>query len=232
MSERGASSAPLILAIRPEPGLSATLAEGRRHGLSITGAPLFEIRPRPWRAPDPARIDALLIGSANAIRHGGEALGSFVGKPVFAVGEATAEAARAAGFEIAAVGKGGLQSVLDAAPPPLRLLRIAGEEHVALSPPAGIEVDTVIAYASDALALSEALARELAGGGLVLLHSAAAAEHFAAQCDAQGLARGAIALAALGPRIASAAGKGWRAIHMPARPEDAALLALARELCL
>lgn len=227
-----ADLAPLILAIRPEPGLSATLAQGRRQGLTITGAPLSEIRPREWQAPDPARIDGLLIGSANAIRHGGAGLAAFAGKPVFAVGRATADAARTAGFEVAAVGEGGLQNVLDAVSPPRRLLRIAGEEHVPLAVPEAIEIATVIAYENAALPLAPALAGELARGATVLLHSAAAAAHFAAQCDALGVRRAGITLAALGPRIASAAGKGWRSIHMPDSPSDAALLAMVRELCL
>jgi uroporphyrinogen-III synthase len=66
---------------------------------------------------------------------------------------------------------------------------------------------------------------------LVLLHSAATARHFASECDRLGLARGTIALAALGPRIAAAAGEGWRAVHTAPRPDEAALLEMARELC-
>jgi len=232
MSAPASPDSPFILAIRPEPGLSSTLAAASECGLPITGEPLFEIRARAWTAPDPARIDALLIGSANAIRHGGTALARFRGKPAFAVGKTTADAARKAGFEIAAVGSGGLQNVLDAIDPPCRLLRIAGAEHVALRAPAGIAIETVIAYESCALPLPRALARRLGKGGLVLLHSASAAAHFAAQCDSHGGARDAIALAALGPRIAAAAGEGWRSIHIPERPNDAALLALVSELCL
>ncbi len=69
------------------------------------------------------------------------------------------------------------------------------------------------------------------GEALVLLHSAATARHFANECDRLGLARGSITLAALGPRIAAAAGDGWAAIHIASRPDDAALLAMAQELC-
>jgi uroporphyrinogen-III synthase len=72
----------------------------------------------------------------------------------------------------------------------------------------------------------------LAGGeALVLLHSAATARHFAAECDRLGLKRGAIALAVLSPRLAAAAGAGWAAVHVASRPDEAALLALARNLC-
>jgi uroporphyrinogen-III synthase len=218
------------LALRPEPGLSATLEKARALGLAITGCALSAIRPVVWDCPDPAGFDGLLIGSANAFLHGGAHLARFTDRPVYAVGAATADAARAAGFTVAMTGSGGLQGVLDAVPPPARLLRIAGEEHVPLTAPAGVTFTEVIAYRSVTLPLDPA-APLLAGGALVLLHSAATARHYAEECDRLGLARQAIALAALGPRIAAAAGTGWAAVHTAARPDETALLALARELC-
>ncbi len=66
---------------------------------------------------------------------------------------------------------------------------------------------------------------------IVLLHSAATAQHFARECDRMGLDRAQFTLAALGPRIAAAAGDGWAAIHTPTRPSDNALLAMVRKLC-
>lgn len=219
------------LALRPEPGLSATLEKSRAMGLAIIGCALSEIRAVAWDCPDPARYDGLLIGSANAILHGGEHLARLKDKPVYAVGAATAEAARAAGFTVAVTGSGGLQGVLDAVPRPCHLLRIAGEEHVPLSPPADVSFDTVIAYRSAMLPLDPAASLLASGEALVLLHSAATARHFAAECDRLGLARAAIVLAALGPRIAAAAGEGWGAVHIAARPDEAAVLALAVQLC-
>ena len=219
------------LALRPEPGLSATLEKARALGLAITGCAVSAIRLGVWDCPDPAGVDGLLIGSANAFLHGGAHLARFTDKPVYAVGAATADAARAAGFTVAMTGSGGLQGVLDAVPPPARLLRIAGEEHVLLTAPAGVTFTEVIAYRSVTLPLDPAAPLLAGGGALVLLHSAATAHHFAEECDRLGLARQAIALAALGPRIAAAAGAGWAAVHTAARPDEAALLALARELC-
>lgn len=220
-----------VLALRPEPGLSATLDKGRAIGLAITGHALSEIRAVVWDCPDPSRYDGLLIGSANAILHGGTNLARLTGKPVYAVGEATAAAARAAGFAVAMVGSGGLQGVLDAIAGPRHLLRIAGEEHVPLNPPAGVTFDTVIAYGSVMLPLDPAAPVLASGEALVLLHSAATASHFAAECERLGLPRSGIALAALGPRIAAAAQTGWRAVHTASRPDEAALLALASQLC-
>lgn len=220
-----------LLALRPEPGLTATLEKARAMGLAITGCALSEIRPVAWDCPDPARYDGLLIGSANAILHGGEGLAHLIDKPIHAVGEATAAAARTAGFTVAMVGSGGLQGVLDAMSGSCHLLRIAGEEHVPLSPPQGVTFDTVIAYRSAMLPLDPAASLLASGEALVLLHSAATARHFADECDRLGLARAAIALAALGPRIAAAAGEGWGAVHTAIRPDEAAVLALACDLC-
>lgn len=219
------------LALRPEPGLSATLDKARAMGLAITGLPLSEIRAVGWDCPDPAGIDGLLIGSANAFGHGGVNLAQLTAKPVYAVGEATAAAARAAGFAVAMVGSGGLQGVLDAIPAPMHLLRIAGEEHVPLTAPEGVTFAEVIAYRSVPLPLDDAAPLLAGGAALVLLHSAATARHFAAECDRLGVPRAGIALAALGPRIAAAAGDGWRAVHTAPRPDEAALLEMARELC-
>lgn len=218
------------LALRPEPGLAATLERACAQGLAITGHALSAIVPVAWDCPDPAAYDGLLIGSANAILHGGPQLARFAGKPVYAVGEATAGAARAEGFTVALTGSGGLQGVLDAVPAPARLLRIAGEEHVPLSPPAGVTFDTVIAYRSIALPLDPVLPLLVSGEALVLLHSAATAAHFAAECDRLGVARAGVTLAALGPRIAAAAGPGWRAVHTAARPEESNLLQLVFDL--
>ncbi|WP_017665858.1 uroporphyrinogen-III synthase [Porphyrobacter sp. AAP82] len=220
-----------LLAVRPEPGLSATLDKARTGGAAITGLPLSAIRPLAWDCPDPAGIDGLLIGSANAILHGGPHLARLAAKPVFAVGEATAAAARAAGLSVAMTGSGGLQGVLDAIAPPRHLLRIAGEEHVPLVPPAGVTFAEVIAYRSAPLPLDPAAPLLGSGEALVLLHSAATASHFAAECDRLGLARARITLAALGPRIAAAAGEGWAGVHTAARPDEGTLLQLAFDLC-
>lgn len=222
---------PLVI-IRPEPGLSATAAEAEKLGFSILSEPLFTIEPRSWNPPARDRIDALLIGSANAIRYGGSALESFREKPVHAVGQGTARAARDAGFRIAGIGEGSLQPLLDGlAGQSLRLLRLTGEEHVAVAAPPGIELITRIAYASVAQPMSGTLARALEAGAVVMLHSAAAARHFASECDRLGVSRSRVALAALAPRIAEAAGEGWAAIETASAPNDAALLALARDMC-
>lgn len=220
-----------VIVIRPEPGLSVTLKAGRAHGLDMVGVPLFEVRPLQWEAPDPEGFDALLIGSANAIRHGGENLERFLDLPAHVVGKTTEKAVRQAGFDVGLVGAGGLQNVVDRIEPPARLLRISGIERVPLTVPDGIKIGTVTAYESVALPLDRAAIQADGTRTIVLLHSAIAAEHFARECDEQNIDRSSLEIAALGPRIASAAGKNWRAIHVSPHPTDADLLALVRGLC-
>ena len=53
-------------AIRPEPGLSKTIAAGAARALPIAGVALFKVIPSGWTLPDLEAFDALLVGSANA----------------------------------------------------------------------------------------------------------------------------------------------------------------------
>lgn len=220
---------PLIV-IRPEPGCSASVGAAQELGLAAQGWPLFDVTPLPWDAPAPEKFDALLVGSANAFRHGGGALAQYRDLPVHAVGAATAAAGPGAGFAVAATGSGGLQAVLAAIPAGTRVLRLAGAERVELRPPAGVTMTERVVYASVPRPMPP-LAALLARPAAVLLHSAEAARHFAAECDRLGIGRAALALATIGPRVIAAVGLGWRAIAAAAEPTEAALLAEARELC-
>lgn len=220
-----------IIAIRPEPGLSRTLAAGRKQGLAIEGVSLFEIRPLAWQPPPPGDFDALLIGSGNALRHAGPALAQYRALPVHAVGRETARAACEAGFEVARTGEGGLQGLLDGTDAALRYLRLAGRAHVPLAPPAGSTITLCIVYESAPLPMPDDLAETMRSGALVLLHSGEAARHFAGECDRLGIARARMEIAALAPRIVEAAGIGWERVRCAPSPEEGALLALAADMC-
>lgn len=221
-----------VTVIRPQPGCDKTVADARAQGIDAHGFPLFEVSPLAWDPPDRETVDALLIGSANAVRHGGAALAAYRGKPAYAVGEASAEAARAAELDVVATGTGTLQELLaELDPGHSRLLRLAGEVHVPLDPPGGVNVVTRVLYTSRPQAMPHNLVELLRHPALVLLHSAEAARHFAAECDVNGLDRRQISLAALAPRVAEAAGTGWGRIETAAQPSDTALLALAAEMC-
>lgn len=222
-----------VFAIRPEPGLSATVEAGRALGLVVEGYPLAEVHAVAWEVPFETTFDALLLGSANAVRHAGPALARWRGYPAHVVGEATAKAARVTELKVASVGEGNLQPVLDglAHHGPMRLLRLTGEAHVPVAPPANVSVTTRVVYRVAHRPISPDFTARLGDGGIVLLHSAEAARHFARECDRVGVTREAIALVTLAPRIAQAAGQGWQRVESASRPADSALLALARDIC-
>ncbi|WP_338467919.1 uroporphyrinogen-III synthase [Novosphingobium sp. ZN18A2] len=219
-----------VVAIRPEPGLSATLRKARDAGMDVRGEALFDVQPVAWTPPDPARYRGLLAGSANLFRHGGAGLGALRALPVHAVGAKTADAARDAGFAVASTGEGGLQAVAEALAPG-HYLRLAGEARVDLALSPQVHVDTVTAYRVARLPMSDALAKVLRGGAVMLLHSGEAARHFATACDTAGIERARISLACLAPRIAQAAGTGWARVECAGERSDAALLALADQMC-
>lgn len=226
----------LLVIIRPEPGAATTLAAARAHGHEALSFPLFKVEPVNWMVPEPETFDAVLIGSANALRHGGAGMLQYHGKPAYAVGATTAKAADAAGLTVVATGSGGMQALFASLAPSHRhLLRLSGQVHVALSPPTGITLIERVVYDSVAQAMPKDLARLLATraltGAVVLLHSAEAAGHFSSECDRLRMPRAHIRLAALGPRIAAAAGSGWMSVASAEKPGDAALLALAGQLC-
>ena len=218
-----------VFVVRPEPGNAGTLAAARALGLAAEGWPLFEVRALDWSPPEEP-VDAILASSANAFRQGGAGLNALRHLAVHAVGETTAQAARAAGFAVAATGGGGLQELVSRFGP-ARLLRLAGRERVTLTPPPGVTLTERVVYASEPVPIPAALAARLAHGGTVLLHSALAAEHFARECRRLGIPRAELSLAAIGRRVAAAAGSGWRTAASAPCPDDAALLALAAQLC-
>jgi uroporphyrinogen-III synthase len=221
-----------VIIVRPEPGATATLLAARALGLKAQAHPIFEVRPVPWLPVARDEIDAVILGSANAIRHGGDGLEDLRGLPAYCVGRTTAEAAQAAGFPVARIGTGGLQNVLDIlAPEHRRLLRLAGVSRVPLTLPAGVTMETREVYASVPLPMGKRLDRALERPCVVMLHSGDAAEHFAAICHEVGLDRSHIALALIGPRVLRHAKEGWASVQTATLPNDAALLALARQMC-
>jgi uroporphyrinogen-III synthase len=62
-----------------------------------------------------------------------------------------------------------------------------------------------------------------------LIHSPRAARRFAELTDARG--RESIAIVAISPAAADAAGAGWAQVDAADKPTDEALLALAERLC-
>ncbi len=221
-----------VVIIRPQPGCSATVSAAQELNLNAHGFPMFRVRPMPWTMPDPDEFDALLIGSGNAIRHGGAAIANLAGKPAYAVGESTARMASEAGLAVVIAGEGGLQDLLGVLEPEhKRLLRLAGEQRIDLTAPEGVTIDERTVYSVDRQTMPVQLAKMLDRPALVLLHSARAAQHFASSCAARNIDRSLISLACIGERVADAAGDGWREVESAQAPNDGGLLALAARMC-
>jgi uroporphyrinogen-III synthase len=208
---------PLIV-IRPEPGASRTAARAMAMGLDVRLVPLFTVVPVDWTAPDPAAFDALILTSANAVRHGGEELHRLKGLPVHAVGDATASLARAAGFELATVGMEGSRQMR--LPPEERLLHLAGRDHLPIG-----AARTIIVYESRAREQPDDIAGLV--DCVVAVHSPRAGRRLAELVDQ----RSRIMIAAISPAAAEACEAGWKRVHAAPQPTDAALLALAARLC-
>lgn len=206
-----------LLVVRPEPGAARTAARLRDAGGEVLVWPLFAVAPVAWDVPDPGEVDALLLTSANAVRHAGAGLTALATVPVVAVGAATAAAARAVGLTVVATGDGGVEEALAQAAGYPRLLHLAGRDHM----PAGHA--TRIVYDSVALPVDGRAFAAEAAGQTVLLHSARAAARVAALLPE----RSGTAVAALSAAVAAAAGSGWRRVVVPARPTDVALCAAA-----
>jgi uroporphyrinogen-III synthase len=208
-------SRPLAV-LRPEPGNAATAARIEALGLRAIRLPLFAVRPLDWMPPDTAAIDALLITSANAVRHGGPGLASLRHLPVIAVGQATARAAAAAGFTVEATGEGGVHDVLWRTVG-RRLLHLSGRDVAGESGLPGIAVYASEPVRADASPLNDSVA---------LIHSPRAAARLAELVEDRARVR----IAAISAAAAAAAGDGWAASAVAAQPSDAAVIAAARTL--
>lgn len=212
-----------MVILRPEPGASATLAKAREFDLEALTCPLFDVRGVTWEAPEPSSFDGLLLTSANAVRHAGDRLESLRGLKVYAVGEATAAAAREAGFDIAATGDAGIERLLGSIEADLKLLHLCSAERRV---PGGArqEITPLVVYRS--IAIGSPSLPELEGA-IVLLHSPRAASRFAQLVTE----RAQVSVVAISEETASAAGSGWASIDTGETPNDDALLALAAALC-
>lgn len=211
-----------LLVVRPEPGAAATAAKLRALGHEPIVVPLLATEPLDWQPPASCP-DAVIITSAAAVRQAGPAAAALQDVPLFCVGEATAAAARAAGWRDVAVGPGSLQGLLDqlAANGPRHLLHLAGEDRTAVTIPDALTISVQTLYRARLLPLPM-----LVPVDGILLHSPRTARHVAAEWDRLGGRRDLVRLFAISPLALAAAGPGWRAGHAAPSPDDAALLAM------
>ena len=209
-----------LLVLRPEPGNRATVERALEMRLDAVPCPLFAVEAVKWTAPA-LHADFILYTSANALRHGGDQLASLTALDALAVGPATADAARAAGFRVVMTGDEGVDALLEALPNKRRLLHLAGRDH---RPPSTRHiVETVAVYRSVVLQ-----AATIPSGRLVaLVHSPRAGARLAILASD----RARISIAAISAAAAAACGTSWASLDGADQPTDPALLALAARLC-
>lgn len=221
-----------VAVTRALPDAEATAAKLRRLGAEPVVAPLLTIVPCGYDT-NVEDAQAIIFTSAAGVRAFPDAHNQRA-RPVLAVGEATAEAARDAGFvdvrsadgdvvKLAALAKGTLD------PSDGKLIHIGGE-HVAgdLSGElvqAGFTIERRTAYAAVAVAALPANLHERLD--IVLFHSARAAETMARLGAPQAEARIA---ACLSESVAkTAAQSAWKQIVVAPAPREDALLRAALE---
>ena len=207
-----------ILIVRPVPGNAATAAAVTALGLEQVVVPLFEVGPLAWDAPDPDAFDAVAMTSSNAARYGGADLAQFAHLPVFAVGDATAEAAQAAGFSKIHVGAGDAGDLAQQLSG--RVLHLTGTDHRSI--PTAAEVTTVPVYQTRPLVPWAPLEAAIA-----LIHSPRAGARLAELVPE----RSATQIVAISAAAAQACGSGWAAVHVAAHPREHAMLECLRRLC-
>ncbi len=213
---------------RAQPGAEATAARLRAMGLEPVIEPVLETRPKAGVAIDLMGVDALAFTSAAGVS-AFAALSNVRALRVFAVGDATAEAARAAGFgSFRSAGGGAIalaDLIADAAPRPALVLNPTAVEPAAdlaaLLAERGVTARSVAVYESREAGLAAA-PKDIAA---VLIHSAKAAgvvARLTAGQDLSGVLLCAISAAAARP-LADA---GFGHVAVADAPNDAALLQL------
>ena len=217
-----------IWVTRAEPGASATAERLRALGFDPLVSPVLEVRPLDVPI-DLHGAAALAFTSANAVRAFARLEPDRV-LPVFAVGEATAEAARDAGFSAVETADGdvsALARLIAARRPALVLNPTAAEpaqDLAALLAPAGVPVRTAALYETVPAEPTQALAA-LEAVSTVLVHSPKAGLRLARLLDASTLARldfACISEAAARPLLET----GARRARFAPFPTEAALLKL------
>ena len=212
-----------VLVLRPEPGATATVNRARERGLDAVAVPLFEVEAVAWEAPEAGSFDALLLTSANAVRFAGDELAKLRGLPAYAIGEATEEEARDAGFDIEATGEAGIDRLLDSIEPDLKLLHLCGEHRREAADPRQ-HISSIPVYRAKVVSQPHL---DVAQDAVVLVHSPRAGSRLAELVND----RASIAIGAISEAAAEAVGGGWKIVESVEAPTDDALLALAARLC-
>ena len=227
------------LITRPKTEAEMLAAQLARQGVASVIEPLIEIVDREAALLDLAGVQAILCTSANGVRALARASDER-DLPVFAVGDATGRAARAARFHRIESAGGDVGDLAELIGRRLRpgdgeLLHVAGSEVAgdlaAALGPAGFRVARVVLYEARAAAVLTPRTARLIDRGeidLALFFSPRTAAIFARLADAAGVAGGLAATTAVSISAAAdaaLAGLPFRERVIAAVPTQAALLA-------
>lgn len=169
---------------RAQPGADVTAERVRALGHEALVAPLLAVRVLPDVQVDLHGVAALAFTSANGVRAFADANGERALK-VFAVGAATAQAARTAGFKSVLSADGDVEALAEGIAARRGELRGAVLHPGALEPAGdlagalekqGVEARRLVLYETAPVDLTEAQADRLTQSDAVLLHSPRAAQ--------------------------------------------------------
>lgn len=228
-----------LLITRPEPEAEAMAATLRAAGHEVLIEPMLEVAPVPDVALPLDGITALLVTSANALRAlaAHPDLPRLLPLPLFAVGEATAAAARRLGFRSVTAGPGTADALVPrlktALAPSGRVLHLAGDVLAAdLTAPlaeAGLMHKSVVVYQTmERDAFDPAVLAALRDGAIdgVTVLSPRTARVFAGLCRAARLPLDEMTVYCLSAACAAGLGATAARIRIAERPALDALFAL------
>ena len=171
-----------------------------------------------------------MMTSANAAQFGGEGLADFCDLPLYAVGAATGEAAKEAGFARIIAGNGGVAALAD---------RMRSDDVTHIFHPAGaatrpfdesgLSITRVTVYDAKRVPPPD-LAAHLRPEMVILVHSPRAAEYLDALCTEQAVDRSALRLVAISAAALERAGSGWCRAMAADEPNEPAMLVDASAL--
>jgi uroporphyrinogen-III synthase len=229
-----------VLITRPQPGASETAARVASLGFLPIIAPVIRIEPTPAHLPAAAALAGVVVTSGNAV-----ALlpAAYHGTRLFAVGDATAERARAAGFTQVLSAAGDAATLAGFVtrhqnPRDGTLLLVTGNGQgkllAAALRQAGFRVGRRVVYAALPIrALPPAAAAALRARRVraALFFSAETARQFVRLVQREGLTEtlaGVEAISIGRPAAVALEMLPWRDIHVAARPTQDEMLALLR----
>lgn len=230
-----------ILITRPEEEARALADEVRALGFAPLIEPMLLIAPLDTALPDLTRYQALVFTSANGAR-------ALAGRsedrshPVYCVGDATAEAARALGWrQVLSAGGDAKDLIAQLAgaklDPAMPLLHAAGADIARVIKAPGLAIERLALYKAEAArVLSAGLLQIIDEGRLAaaLFFSARTAETFTGLLAGSGRTEAAktIKSLCLGDSVVkSLAPLKWRDVQVAARPDSGGMLALLRACC-